>query len=195
MINSSENTALNFKSEKGYTLLELITVCMIIGILATMSVTLVSRARVNARETAAVVTLNSLAGAWESYWSRNGVYPHWGEGQRFSDPNQLFQTLIDEGYLPHAYRNVVYSEDSQIFTRITDDYALEIYEFDSKGGTRGPGDYYWLLFHPMGFQRTQGYLGIGTNSAGGKITVRPRLGERRGDIDSFSIYGMQRRSR
>lgn len=189
----NKNNVKAAQSEAGYTLIELVIVCMIIGILATMSITLVSRARMNARESAAVATLNSLAGAWESYWARNGVYPHWGEGQQFEDPYQLFRSMVNDGYLPRAYSILPYDENTNLIYRITNDYALEIYEFDDAGGTRGESDYYWLLLHPLGFQTVQGYLGIGTTPVGGKIAVRPRLGSKRGDIDDFEIYGMQKR--
>ncbi len=174
----------------GYTLIELLIVCSIIGILATMSVTLVSRARVNARETAAVVTLNSFAGAWESYWARHGVYPQWGDDMEFSDPQQLFKSLIREGYLPSAYSQIPYYEADSLFYLITEDYALEIYPFTDGNGTRAPSNYYWMLFHPIGFQTQQGYLGIGTDASEGKVAVRPRLGENRGDINRFTIYSL-----
>ena len=178
------------KNDKGYTLIELLVVCSIIGILATMSVTLVSRARVNARETAAVVTLNSMAGAWESYWARHGVYPQWGENMEFSDPQDLFMSLVREGYLPSAYSQVPYYEAEGLFYQLTDDYALEIYPYTDEFQTRSPSNYYWMVFHPMGFQKQQGFLGIGTDPSDGKITVRVRSGENRGDINRFTIYSL-----
>jgi prepilin-type N-terminal cleavage/methylation domain-containing protein len=185
-----ENRKSITNNDKGYTLLELLVVCTIIGILATMSVTLVSRARVNARETAAVVTLNSLAGAWESYWARHGTYPHWGEGMEYSDPQQLFRTLTREGYLPSAYSQVPYYEPDNQFYHITDDYALEIFPFTDGYGNRAPSNYYWLLFHPMGFQKQQGYLGIGTDPSCGKSAVRARSGDSSGDINQFTVYSL-----
>jgi len=188
-----ENRKSISNNDMGFTLLELLIVCTIIGILATMSVSLVSRARVNARETAAVVTLNSFAGAWESYWARHGTYPHWGEGMKYSDPQQLFRTLTREGYLPSAYSQVPYYEPDKQFYQITDDYALEIFPFTDGDGRRAPSNYYWLLLHPLGFQRQQGYLGIGTDSSCGKATVRVRFGDSRGDINQFTIYSLHHR--
>ncbi|MBU1024295.1 prepilin-type N-terminal cleavage/methylation domain-containing protein [bacterium] len=183
---------INFISNNqlGFTLIELLVVCSIIGILATMSVTLVSRARMNARETAALATLNSFAGAWEAYWSRNGTYPQWGQEMRFSDPHDLFMTLVRDGYLPKAYSQIPYVDSSRLFYRITEDYALEIFPFDDDDGTRHPANYYWLLLHPLGFQKDQGYLGIGTSPAGGKNAVRPRVAGYRADINRFTIYGL-----
>lgn len=181
-------------NEMGFTLIELLVVCTIIGILATMSVSLVSRARVNARETAAVVTLNSFAGAWEAYWARHGTYPQWGEGMEYSDPLQLFRSLTREGYLPSAYSQVTYYEPESQFYFITDDYALEIFPFTDGYGSRAPSNYYWLLFHPLGFQKQQGYLGIGTDPSCGKAAVRARSGDSRGDINQFTIYSLHHRN-
>ena len=179
--------------ESGFTLLELIVVCMIIGILATMSISLLSRAKIGARESAAVVTLNSFAGAYEAYWSRNGEYPHWGPGMRFSNPKELMSTLVLEGYLPRAYSTVPYVQSDRLFFWITDDYAVEIYPFNDADGKRDPSSYYWILFHPIGFQRERGYLGIGTTPLTGKGTVRPRASKHPGDIDTFTIYSLHRR--
>jgi len=166
---------------------------MIIGILATMSITLLSRAKISARESAALVTLNSFAGAYEAYWSRHGEYPQWGTGMRFENPRQLMNTLILEGYLPKAYTTVPYVESSRLFFWITDDYAIEIYPFDDADGTRDPSSYYWILMHPIGFQREQGYLGIGTSPQAGKGTIRPRASKAAGDIESFTIYSLHRK--
>ena len=165
----------------------------ILSILATMSVTLVSKARVNARESAAIATLNSLAGAYEAYWSRNGVYPQWGENMKFSDPHALFMSLVRDGYLPGSYSSIPYIENDKLFYLITDDYALEIFPFDSANDSRAPSNYYWLLMHPLGFQRQQGFLGIGTTLNGGHLAVRPRAGMARNDIDFFTLYGPHRR--
>ena len=181
------------KCNSGYTLIELIVVMSILGVLATMSVTLVSRARVNARESAAIATLNSLAGAYEAYWSRHGEYPHWGENMRFSEPYQLFMSLVRDGYLPKSYSSIPYVENDKLFYLITDDYALEIFPFDSAINTRAPSNYYWLMMHPLGFQRQQGFLGIGTTPNGGHLAVRPRAGMDRSDIDFFTLYGPHRR--
>lgn len=171
-------------------MLELLVVCSIIGILATMSVSLVSRARVNARETAAVVTLNSFAGAWESYWARHGEYPHWGDDMEFSDPQDLFMSLVREGYLPSAYSQIPYYLIDSRFYQITDDYALEIYPYSDPNLSRDTSNYYWLLLHPIGFQRQQGFLGIGTDPSDGKVTTRVRSANREGDINGFTVYSL-----
>jgi len=184
----------NHKSSNGgYILIELIVVCAIIGILATMAVALLSRAKIGARESAALVTLNSFAGAYESYWSRNGVYPQWGPGMPYDSPDKLFHALINEGYLPKSYSTIPYVSGDKLFFWLTDDYALEIFPFDSKNGTRDPSNYYWLLFHPRGFQSKQGFIGIGTTPLSGKSTIRPRVSTKPGDIESFTIYGLHHR--
>ena len=61
------------KREDGFTLMELLIVVAVIGVLASIGVAQVMRARVSANETAAVSTMRAINGAQMSYASGAGL--------------------------------------------------------------------------------------------------------------------------
>jgi len=75
------------KSEAGFTLMELLMVLFIVGLLASLSVPIVSSSLTRAREVALLETLSITRRSIDAYYSDKGSYP------------ETLATLVDEKYL------------------------------------------------------------------------------------------------
>ena len=156
---------------------------MIISIITAMSAVLIVRAKVQARETAALGTLSMMTTAYEEFHFRYKEYPRWGPGQPFDDPRELMDVLLREGFLPSAFNNYEYIETYNIFTGFADDYSMRILPHDF--GTPDPpnlGSYYIVLI-PRNYQRR--YLASIYDPINGAVTVKARKGK---TIDGFDEY-------
>lgn len=173
-------------ARRGYTLIELLTVASIIGIIATMAIASVARARVGTREKAAVATLTRLANGYTSYYARNGEYPHWGPGTKFATFPELWAELTGKGYFPPAWDYYPPTSTTGYINGVIQGYQLEIpaYEPDA-GNVRGTDNYFALILHPTGFQR--GYLAVIVDP----LTDHPQpvpLSSDFPDIGTYSLY-------
>lgn len=65
----------NNKYSKGFTLLELLVVIIIIGLLATIIMAAVNSARAKGRDTKEITELKSMQSALQIYFSANGYFP------------------------------------------------------------------------------------------------------------------------
>ena len=65
----------------GFTMIEMLTVCAIIGILVAIAIASVTKARIQAREAKAIAMVKSFANAYTTFHAREGEYPHWGHGR------------------------------------------------------------------------------------------------------------------
>ena len=171
---------------RGYTLVELMTVSMIISILAAISFALLSRMRVQANESNGIVALNVMATGYEMYHYHFSEYPQWGPGQRFGSSRELVNFMAGEGYLPHAFTKATYDSATGYLFGITQDYAMEIVEYNPADPTFGATNTYFIILHPYNFQRDT--LAIGTNSPIGWIAVRPRKGMSGYDYKTYRLY-------
>jgi len=70
-----EEVPTNTKRDKGFTLVELLIVIVILGVLATVTVFAVGGITDKAKENVACTDVASVAVAAESYFTVNGVYP------------------------------------------------------------------------------------------------------------------------
>lgn len=69
------NTAVEQKSDKGFTLVELLIVIVILGILATVTVFAVQGITDKGKQSTCDADKKTYETAIEAYWAQNGVYP------------------------------------------------------------------------------------------------------------------------
>jgi type II secretory pathway pseudopilin PulG len=167
-------------------MVELMMVAMIIGILSAMAFALLSRMRSQAVESNALMALNSLATAYEMYYFHNNEYPQWGPGEEFHSAKEIWDNLIEEQYLPSAYDKVQYDTSSRYFFGFTQDYAVEIPEYNNSDPLRGGRTSYFIIFHPYNFEKEA--LGIGFNPPTGWVAVRPRRGPEGGNYQTYGLF-------
>jgi prepilin-type N-terminal cleavage/methylation domain-containing protein len=175
---------------RGYTMVELMTVCIIISILAAMSFALLSRMRSQAIETNALAALNSMATGYEMYYYENSSYPQWGPGEAFQSPTALLDYFIDSEYLPRSWGHYSYDPDTHYIYGITQDYAVEIPEFNALDPTISRINSYFIIFHPYNFQRDA--LAIGNNPRTGWVAVRARKGKEGENYRNYPLYVFRR---
>jgi len=106
-------------NENGHTLIEILAVCAIMGILATVPISYLKEAKIRANETAALGGLNQMAAAYEAYrvvGPSIGMYPHFfstGETNdfvSFKNAEGIWDELIKQGLLPAKYRGYAHNE-------------------------------------------------------------------------------------
>ena len=175
---------------EGYTMVELMTVSMIISILAAMSFALLSRMRSQAIEATAMNALNALATGYEMFYYHNRSYPQWGPDEEFKSPKEIWDRLIDEDYLPQSYRKVDYDPGNGYIYGFTQDYAVEIIKFNSADPLSSSRNSYFIVFHPYNFQRDA--LAIGIDPPTGWVAVRARRGREGADYRTFKLFVFRR---
>lgn len=186
MIHWRNNSRHEMRTMSGYTMVELMVVCMIIGILASMSFALLGRIRMQVLEVNAMNALNALATGYEMYYYHNREYPQWGPNEQFDSPKAIWDYLIKEGYLAEAYSKVEYSPKNHYIYKFTTDYAVEILPRDASDPLSSSRQSYFIVFHPYSFQRDA--LAIGNNPPTGWVAVRPRRGPEGGNYKYFNLF-------
>ena len=171
-------------------MVELMTVCVIISILAGMSFALLSRMRSQAVDANALAALNVIATGYEMYYFENHSYPQWGPGEKFGSPKEIWDDLVAEDFLPYAYKNVEYDAATGYITGFTEDYTVDIAKRDPADPVNGSRNSYFIIFHPYNFQRD--LLAIGINPPSGWVAVRARRGREGADFHLFNLYVFKR---
>lgn len=82
--------------KKGFTLIELLVVITIIGVVSSIILTNVSKARAKARDTRRISDIHQLKIALELYYSANNAYPPENGNGRLDALN----VLVSNGYIP-----------------------------------------------------------------------------------------------
>ncbi len=168
-------------------MIEVMTVCAVISIVAAMSVVLIARAKTQAREVAGLSTLSSFTTAYEAYRFQFGEYPQWGPGQTFSNPVDLVNSLMDEGMLPTVFKgNFKYFPDYNMFKGFAEDYYLQIIPYNPDDPDAPPYGSYAILLIPYNFQHTA--LAAIFDPVDGALTVRARKGEVNAALSSYKLF-------
>lgn len=139
-------------------------------------------------ETNAIAALNMIATGYEMYYHRHNSYPQWGPEERFETPNALWDFLTEEDYIPESYGEYHYNATSRYIFGITEDYALDIPMYDAEDVTTDAENSFFIVLHPLNFQRDALAIGINPNPTDfvdGWVAVRPRKGK---VTENFRIY-------
>ena len=109
----------HLSKEHGYNLLEVLVVCIIISIIATVPVVSLRNAKVKANEVDAISALNVMAVAYENYnnQARPHRYPNYlANGAVYTglidyrSAEEIWDTLISQSLLPRRYANHSHDE-------------------------------------------------------------------------------------
>ena len=123
-------------NEFGHTLIEILAVCGMISILATIPIVYMREAKIRANETAALGALNQMAAAYEMYrvvgGDRQRFYPHFyslgtvTDTVTFRNPEEIWDELIRQGLLPRKYAAYPHSTPNLL----APGYTFSIYPID-----------------------------------------------------------------
>jgi len=155
-------------NESGHTLIEILTVAILISILATVPISYLREVKIRAHETAAIGALNQIAAAYEMYRvvaGRNRSYPHFfsngttNDVVTFHNAEEVWHTLIREKLLPRSYS--LYSHDEP--SLLASGYYFSIYPVDYGLPNRysiTPGESYAFALIPIPFSRQPRTLAV-----------------------------------
>lgn len=128
------------RTDKGYSLIEMLIVCALIVILATMPIALVRRSREKIHEADALRALRMMALAYENYWAQNGhMYPNFrSDGQmaddiKYKNAEEIWDDLTGMGLVPGQYSG--YPHDRRDL--LARGYRLSIFPADYGAMTGG----------------------------------------------------------
>jgi|GEM_PF-6206604 len=171
---------------RGFTLIEMLTVCAIIGILVAMAIASVTKARIQAREAKAVAMVKSFTNAYTNFLAREGEYPHWGPGQRYATMADLWADLTARDYLPSDWSYFQPAATDLAIRGPIDGFVIEIKPFEQDAANlRSTDNYFAIIFRPYGFQDR--YIGLSVDPATDRISPIPLWGEN-ADITTYSVH-------
>ena len=114
MLNRAED---KFKRLTGYSMIEMLIVCGVILILATVPIALLRRSREKVYEAEAVRGLGMMALAYENYYAQNGhKYPNYRSDHalaadiQYKDAESVWDDLNRMGLLPRQYAEFPYDK-------------------------------------------------------------------------------------
>jgi len=109
--------AKRLRSQKGFTLVELMVVVVIIGILVAIAIPIYNNVTANAREKACAANIRALTGAAGMYLAEQGNYPE--------EINELAPDYIDEVPVCPVNKNAAYSIDENGVVTCDHDTAVD----------------------------------------------------------------------
>jgi prepilin-type N-terminal cleavage/methylation domain-containing protein len=105
------SNSLSKNTSKGFSLLELLVVIALIGLLSSIVLVAVNKARIRSHNTQRIHDMTQIQLALELYYQKHGAYPegdHVGFGTGDTPGNGTFiQPLVDEGYLPKVFKDPI----------------------------------------------------------------------------------------
>jgi prepilin-type N-terminal cleavage/methylation domain-containing protein len=185
-----------FLSERGYNLPEVLVVAAIIGVLATIPIASMRRAKEKTNEMQAIASLNVMAVAYESYnnESRPHRYPHYLQNGAIIDnlieyrnAEGIWQDLIRKGFVPKRYSGHPHSEPDLF----APGFRLSILPFGATPSFSASPRFNYaiaLVPHEMSDQRRAIAIFQGYNDGWYRVSARARKIPGNGDFSGAKFY-------
>jgi len=131
----------NYRKQRGFTLIELMIVVVIIAILAAMAIPRFMRASVRGKQTEARLILKQIYTMQRAYRQENDTYYPGGGGTVVGQPGGVFSALHVE-IMPAVYYSYSITGDAAGFTAVAgsksatgldDDPTLDVWSIDQNG--------------------------------------------------------------
>ena len=123
--------------KRGFTLIELLVVVAIIGLLASIILVSLSKARESARDAKRLSEARSIQNALELYHFRNKAYP--ASNGTAAQTQTMFGTLVAQGFLPQLPSDPIYGTDWPLYRAVAvsgsvQGYTITILDEDNSSG-------------------------------------------------------------
>lgn len=108
-----------YQNKKAFTLIELLVVIAIIGLLSTISIIALNKARAKARDARRVADIKNIQTAMEMYYNVHGYYPQYLSVTHCSvDNNNALGVLKTEGFMSEVPHDPKYVANSLCYNYI-----------------------------------------------------------------------------
>jgi prepilin-type N-terminal cleavage/methylation domain-containing protein len=176
-------------NERGYNLIEILTVASILGILITVPVASMRQAKAKTNEVQAIAALNVMAVAYENYNndSRPHRYPHYLQSGvlydnliDFTSAEDLWRDLIRRGFIPRRFSGHPHGEPNLL----APGFSLSIFPFSvTPSFSASPRYSYIIAMEPFPGSQQPRAIAIFQGDSFGLNHVSPRARKIPGTMD------------
>ena len=137
-------------AQKGFTLIEVMVVIVILGVLAALIVPNVMGRGEKAKVDTTVITLNSVASALDQYKLDNNRYPSMQDGglDALVNKPESAKNWLPGGYLKGGYPKDSWDNDLQYVIPGSEGRAFDLYSFGADAKQGGEGNDQDIYYQP-----------------------------------------------